>query len=55
VFKIDVQVCPCCGGEAGIIGFVTEPGAIRQILAHLERRQVDARAGPWSGAGAVPG
>jgi hypothetical protein len=46
VFQVDVEVCARCGGEARIIGFVTEPQVIRRILARLERRGVDARAGP---------
>ena len=50
VFKVDVEVCPRCGGEMRIIAFVTEPAAITRILAHLERRGVDARAGPWAAA-----
>ena len=54
VFKVEVEVCPRCGGEARIVGFVTEPKVVRRILAHLERRGVDARAGPWAGA-AAPG
>jgi len=54
VFRVDVEVCRRCGGEARIIGFVTEPQVVRRILAHLERRGVDARAGPWAGV-AVPG
>jgi hypothetical protein len=45
-----VEVCPRCGGEARIVGFVTEPAVVRRILAHLERRGVEARAGPWVGA-----
>ena len=55
VFKLDVEVCARCGGEARIVGFVTEPEVIRRILVHLERRGVDARAGPWAGAAAAPG
>ena len=55
VFRVDVEVCRRCGGAARILGFVTEPQVIRRILAHLERRGVDARAGPWSGAVAAPG
>jgi hypothetical protein len=55
VFRVDVEVCRRCGGEARIIGFVTEPQVIRCILAHLERRGVDARAGPWAGAATAPG
>jgi hypothetical protein len=49
VFKVEVEMCPRCGGEAGIVGFVTEPAVIRRILVHLERRGVEARAGPWAG------
>ena len=55
VFKVEVEVCPRCGGEARIVGFVTEPAVVRRILAHLERHGVDARAGPWAGAAAAPG
>ena len=55
VFKVDVEVCARCGGEARILGFVTESSVIRRILAHLEGRGVDARAGPWAGSMAAPG
>ena len=55
VFKVDVEVCARCGGEARIVGFVTESAVVRRILAHLERHGVDARAGPWAGAAAAPG
>ena len=48
-------MCPRCGGEARILGFVTEPQVVRRILAHLERCGVDARAGPWAGVAAAPG
>lgn len=54
VFRVEVEVCPRCGGEARILAFVTKPAAVRRILGHLERRGVDARAGPWTGA-AAPG
>ena len=55
VFAVDVEVCGRCGGAARIIGFVTEPAVVRRILAHLERRGIEARAGPWAGAAAAPG
>ena len=55
VFQVEVEVCARCGGEARIVGFVTEPAVARRILAHLERHGVDARAGPWAGAAAAPG
>jgi hypothetical protein len=34
---------------------VPEPQVARRILAHLERRGIEARAGPWAGAAAAPG
>lgn len=49
VFEVDVSVCPRCGGEMRILAFVTEPAVITHILGHLERRGIDARAGPWAG------
>jgi hypothetical protein len=55
IFKVDVEVCPACGGEMRILAFVTEPAVVRRILAHLESRGVDARAGPWAGAGLAAG
>ena len=55
VFQVEVEVCPRCGGEARILAFVTEPAIVRRILAHLEQRGVDSRAGPWAGAAAAPG
>ncbi len=33
-----------------MIALVTEPGVIGRLLAPLERRGDDARAGPWAGA-----
>ena len=27
--------CPGCGGDIGLIAFITEPGPIRKILTHL--------------------
>ncbi|NDH15025.1 MAG: hypothetical protein EBY47_08165, partial [Actinobacteria bacterium] len=28
--------CPRCGGDIRLIGFITDPGPIRKILAHLD-------------------
>ena len=50
VFAVDIDVCPRCGGEIRILAFVTEHAVVTRILAHLERRGIDARAGPWAGA-----
>jgi hypothetical protein len=54
-FRVDLELCPRCGGAARIIGFVPQPAVAARILAHLARRRVDARAGPWAGAAAAPG
>ena len=55
VFQVDVERCVRCGGAMRIVAFITEPRVVRRILAHLERRGTDARAGPWAGAAAAPG
>ena len=52
VFEIEVHVCPACAGAMRIVAFVTAPKAVRKILAHLERKGIDARAGPWAAAAA---
>ena len=48
-------MCARCGGAARIVGFVTEPRVVRGMLAHLQRRGIEARAGPWEGVAAAPG
>jgi hypothetical protein len=55
VFQVEVEGCPRCGGEARIVAFITEPAVVRRILAHLERRGVEARTGPWAAAAGAPG
>ena len=55
VSKVEIERCPRCGSVMAVIAFVTEPALVRLLLAHLERRQVDARVGPWAGAAAAPG
>ena len=55
VFKVEIEVCPRCGGAMKVLGFITEQPVVRRILAHLECCEVDARAGPWTGAAAAPG
>jgi hypothetical protein len=55
VFRVEVEVCPRCGGEVRIVAFVAEPDVVRRILVHLDRRGVDARAGPWAAAAGAPG
>ena len=38
VFKIDIETCGHCGGAVKVIASIEEPAVIKQILAHLERR-----------------
>ena len=52
VFEIEVSVCPACAGAMRIVAFVTAQQAVRRILAHLDARDIDARAGPWADAAA---
>jgi len=54
VFRVEVESCVRCGGAARLLAFLTEPAVVRRILTHLDRRGIDARAGPWAGA-AAPG
>jgi hypothetical protein len=55
VFQVEVAGCPRCGGAMRMVALVTAPAVVRRILAHLERRGVDARAGPWAAVAAAPG
>ena len=55
VYQVEVEVCPRCGGAMSIVAFITEPPVVRRILAHLERRGIETRAGPWADVAAAPG
>ena len=52
LYKVEVEVCPRCGGAMSIVAFITEPAVVRRMLAHLDHRRIEARAGPWAGAAA---
>ena len=38
VFKTDPLICKNCGGKMRIVSFIIEPSVVRQILAHLRKR-----------------
>ena len=38
VFAIDISICPRCSGTLRVIAEVTDPDAIRSILAHVKQR-----------------
>jgi len=54
VYEIDPLVCPKCGGEMRVIGFITEPTTIRRILDHLKAKARAQRGPPASATASAP-
>ncbi|MGH7361394.1 MAG: transposase, partial [Candidatus Methylomirabilales bacterium] len=46
VYEVDPLVCPRCGGEMRVVGFITEPTVIKRILDHLRKREKVSRPPP---------
>jgi len=46
VYEVDPLVCPRCGSEMRVIGFITEQSVIRRILDHIRKRDRASRAPP---------
>jgi hypothetical protein len=46
VYEVDPLVCPRCGSEMRVIGFITQPALIDRILDHLRRRDKIPRPPP---------
>jgi hypothetical protein len=40
------RICPRCGGEMRVVGFVTQPALIERILDHLRNRETVSRPPP---------
>ena len=38
IYEVFPLVCPRCGGEMRIIAFITDAGAVREILTHRANR-----------------
>jgi hypothetical protein len=49
IFEILPLRCSLCAGEVRIIAFVTDPGTVRAILAHLGEPTTPPRAAPARG------
>ena len=49
VYEVDPLVCPRCGAEMRVIGFITEPSLIRRILDHIRKRDRVSRPPPRIG------
>jgi hypothetical protein len=48
VYEVDPLVCPRCGAEMRVIGFITEPKVIKRILDHIRTRDRVSRSPPQS-------
>jgi len=48
VYEVDPLVCPRCGSEMRVIGFIAQPAPIDRILDHLRRRDKIPRPPPLS-------
>ena len=46
VYEVDPLVCPRCGGEMMVVGFITEPAVIKRVLDHLRKRGKVSRPPP---------
>jgi hypothetical protein len=46
VYEVDPLICPRCGSEMRVIGFITQPALIDRILAHLRKRDKIPRPPP---------
>jgi len=53
VYEVDPLVCPRCGGEMRVIGFITQPALIKRILGHLRNREKVSRPPPYAPQPAV--
>ena len=48
VYEVDPLICPRCGSEMRVVGFITQPALIDRILEHLRRRDKIPRPPPLS-------
>ena len=46
VFKIDIELCPKCGGQLRVIAAITQPDVIQKILDHVHQQQAPPRQPP---------
>ena len=49
IYEVFPLVCPLCGAEMRIIAFLTDPVAVRAILAHLGEPTAPPRIAPARG------
>ena len=46
VFKLDIEVCPKCGGKLRVIAAIAQPGVIQKNLDHVHQQQAPPRQSP---------
>ncbi len=46
VFKLDIELCPKCGGRLRVIAAITQPDVIQKILDHVHQQQAPPRLPP---------
>jgi hypothetical protein len=46
VYEVDPLVCPRCGAEMSVVGFITETSVIKRILDHIRKRDRVSRPPP---------
>ncbi len=54
VFNIDIEICGECGGTVKVIACIEDPGVIKKILTHLEKKAASAGTGLLPEARAPP-
>ncbi len=53
VFKIDIELCPRCGGKLRVIAAITQPDAIQKILDHVHQQQAPPSKPPGRVSGPI--
>ena len=46
VFKLDIELCPRCGGRLRVIATITQPEVIQKLLDHVQQPQAPPRQPP---------
>jgi hypothetical protein len=53
MFKIDIELCPRCGGKLRVIATITQPDVIQKILDHAHQQQAPPRKPPDRASGPI--
>ena len=53
VLKLDIELCPKCGGKLRVIAAINQPGVIQKILDHVHQQQAPPRHPPGRVSGSI--